>query len=65
MGMGWCHGPMCVEVTYRSDYCADCQKLRSQHASNHRLEGHTQQPIAMCPTCEKPSDQDKINELLG
>ena len=65
MQMGFCHGPLCVEVTYRSDYCGDCQKLRTQHTNSHRLEGHGQR-IIMCPACETITQaQDRANDLLG
>jgi hypothetical protein len=60
--MGFCQGPLCVEVTYRSDYCGDCQKLRNQHGTSHRVEGHTRERIVMCPACEAITAQ---NEIIG
>lgn len=64
--MGFCQGPLCVEPAYRADYCDNCEKLRVQHATNHRYEGHSRERILMCPTCETlVFQQGRIEDILG
>lgn len=47
-----CQGKGCVNFATWGFFCDGCHALRKQHETSHRLEGHDEARIEMCPKCE-------------